>query len=220
MERIVAGVTAAHGARYALEFERGYHSVINDAGATDLLRRAVLRALGPEALVEAVPNMGGEDFSAYQQRAAGSFFFIGARNEERGIVHPHHHERFDFDERALDYGLASSSPRHSSTSLLRPSDQRREDATLSGVSRAAAIPAIGMLAGIPFANRVEPYVLGLPFLLFWIVAWVVATSLIMGLIWRSIGHRVAAREFGAGRHRARVRRSPSRSGFSLAAATT
>jgi amidohydrolase len=104
MERIVAGVTSAHGARYTLEIERGYHSVINDVRATDLLRRAVLRALGPEALVEAVHNMGGEDFSAYQQRAAGSFFFIGARNDERGIVHPHHHDRFDFDERALDYG--------------------------------------------------------------------------------------------------------------------
>lgn len=104
MERIVAGVTAAHGARYGLAIERGYHSVINDERATNLLRRAVVRALGPEVLVEAVPVMGGEDFSAYQQRAAGSFFFIGARNEARGIVHPHHHDRFDVDERALDYG--------------------------------------------------------------------------------------------------------------------
>jgi hypothetical protein len=34
-----------------------------------------------------------------------------------------------------------------------------------------------------FANRVEPHVLGLPFLLFWIVAWVVAASAIMWLIW-------------------------------------
>jgi hypothetical protein len=48
---------------------------------------------------------------------------------------------------------------------------------------AALLPVIGLLAGIPFANRVEPYVLGLPFLLFWIVAWVVATSGIMGAIW-------------------------------------
>jgi hypothetical protein len=47
----------------------------------------------------------------------------------------------------------------------------------------AALPTIGLLAGVPFANRVEPYVLGLPFLLFWIVAWVVATSAIMWLIW-------------------------------------
>ena len=46
----------------------------------------------------------------------------------------------------------------------------------------AAIPALGMLGGVPFANRVRPYVLGLPFLLAWIVAWVVITSLIMALI--------------------------------------
>ncbi|HEX3865506.1 MAG TPA: DUF3311 domain-containing protein [Gemmatimonadaceae bacterium] len=47
----------------------------------------------------------------------------------------------------------------------------------------AAIPPIGLLAGIPFANRTEPYVLGLPFLLFWIVAWVVVISLTMAAIW-------------------------------------
>jgi hypothetical protein len=48
---------------------------------------------------------------------------------------------------------------------------------------AAVLPTIGLLAGVPFANRVEPYVFGLPFLLFWIVAWVVGTSAIMGIIW-------------------------------------
>jgi hypothetical protein len=47
----------------------------------------------------------------------------------------------------------------------------------------ALLPAIGMLAGVPFANRVEPYVFGLPFLLFWIVAWVVITSAVMGVIY-------------------------------------
>lgn len=40
-----------------------------------------------------------------------------------------------------------------------------------------------MLGGIPLANRVEPYVFGLPFLLFWIVAWVVGTSGVMGFIY-------------------------------------
>jgi metal-dependent amidase/aminoacylase/carboxypeptidase family protein len=78
--------------------------VVNADDATDLLRRAVIRALGPDVLTEAVPTMGGEDFSAYQQKVPGAFFFIGARNEEQGIIHPHHHARFDLDERALDYG--------------------------------------------------------------------------------------------------------------------
>jgi amidohydrolase len=104
MERVIAGVTAAHGARYRFELERGYHPVVNAEPAADLLRQAVTRALGEDALTDAVPTMGGEDFSAYQQKVPGAFFFIGARNEELGIVHPHHHERFDLDERALDYG--------------------------------------------------------------------------------------------------------------------
>ena len=47
----------------------------------------------------------------------------------------------------------------------------------------AVVPAIGMLGGVPFANRVSPYVLGLPFLLFWVTAWVVLTSAIMWLIY-------------------------------------
>lgn len=104
MRRIVSGVTAAHGARYTLEYERNYHPVVNDAQATALLRRAVTRALGEGTLTEATPTMGAEDFSAYQLHTPGAFFFIGARNDERGIVHPHHHERFDLDERALDHG--------------------------------------------------------------------------------------------------------------------
>ena len=104
IERIVAGVTSAHGATYTLSYERGYRPVINDERASELLRRAVVSALGEDFLTEAIPVMGGEDFSAYQQRAAGAFFFIGARCEERGIVQPHHHECFDIDERALEYG--------------------------------------------------------------------------------------------------------------------
>jgi amidohydrolase len=104
MQRIIGGVTAAHGASFTFEYDRGYRPVHNDERATDLLRRAVVRALGSDVLVDATPTMGGEDFSAYQQKVPGSFFFIGARNEEKGIVNPHHHECFDVDERALDSG--------------------------------------------------------------------------------------------------------------------
>jgi hypothetical protein len=46
------------------------------------------------------------------------------------------------------------------------------------------LPTVGMLGGILFANRVRPLVLGIPFLFFWIAAWVVATSLVMWVILR------------------------------------
>ncbi|HEY9514041.1 MAG TPA: M20 family metallopeptidase [Gemmatimonadaceae bacterium] len=106
MERIVRGVTSAHGATYELSFRRGYRPVVNDEKVSAFMRGVVEQAVGADALVEAHPTMGGEDFSAYLQRSPGSFFFIGARNEARGIKYPHHHERFDIDERALESGVA------------------------------------------------------------------------------------------------------------------
>jgi uncharacterized Tic20 family protein len=47
-----------------------------------------------------------------------------------------------------------------------------------------AIPFVAILVGIFFANRVEPFVLGMPFILFWIVLWVVLTSVIMFVIYK------------------------------------
>jgi hypothetical protein len=47
----------------------------------------------------------------------------------------------------------------------------------------AALPFLGILGGIFFANRVEPFVLGMPFILFWIVLWVVLTSVIMAIVY-------------------------------------
>lgn len=46
------------------------------------------------------------------------------------------------------------------------------------------IPFLGILGGIFFANRVTPYVLGMPFNLFWLVMWVVLISAIMAVIYR------------------------------------
>ena len=46
------------------------------------------------------------------------------------------------------------------------------------------MPFLGILVGVTFANRVEPFVLGMPFILFWIVVWVVLTSIIMAIVYR------------------------------------
>ena len=48
----------------------------------------------------------------------------------------------------------------------------------------SALPFLGILGGIFFANRVEPFVLGLPFALFWVTLWVVLTALIMAVVYR------------------------------------
>jgi hypothetical protein len=43
----------------------------------------------------------------------------------------------------------------------------------------AFVPALALVAGLPFVNRLEPVVLGLPFLLSWILGWVLATPLFL-----------------------------------------
>ena len=49
-------------------------------------------------------TMGGEDMSEFLLQAPGCFFFVGARNEARGITAAHHHPAFDLDEDALVIG--------------------------------------------------------------------------------------------------------------------
>jgi hypothetical protein len=59
----------------------------------------------------------------------------------------------------------------------------------------AALPFAGILVGMFFANSVEPYVLGLPFAMFWVVMWVVASSGLMAIVYR-LDTRERARQRG------------------------
>lgn len=105
MERVIKGITQAHGATYEFNYENGYRPVINDNEVTSVIEETVREVLGDEAIHKEPPSMGGEDFSAYLQKAPGAFFFVGARNDEKGIIYPHHHPRFTIDEDALENGV-------------------------------------------------------------------------------------------------------------------
>jgi Protein of unknown function (DUF3311) len=69
-------------------------------------------------------------------------------------------------------------------------DDRERPVRLRRHHLLALVPAVGMLAGVPLANRVAARVLGLPFLLFWILAWVLVTSACMGLLYAIDRRRV------------------------------
>ncbi|MCA1715987.1 MAG: amidohydrolase [Actinobacteria bacterium] len=105
MERVIEGVTEAHGASYSFEYQRGYRPVINDEGVTQVVEETAREVFGEDAVELTPPAMGSEDFSAFQHEAPGSFFSVGARNEEKGITYPHHHPRFTIDEDALPVGV-------------------------------------------------------------------------------------------------------------------
>lgn len=105
MERLIRGICDGFGATCDFTYELGYRPVVNDAALTARLTEVASRTFGAQALEPLRPVMGGEDFSAYQQRAPGVFAFVGAGNVDRGITAAHHHPRFDIDEASLDVGL-------------------------------------------------------------------------------------------------------------------
>lgn len=105
MERVVRGVTEAHGASYDLKYQMGYRAVLNDPEVTAFMQDVVRDTLGSGALLAGKPTMGGEDFSAYQTKAPGTFYFVGSRNEALGMTAPHHHPQFMVDEDALGIGV-------------------------------------------------------------------------------------------------------------------
>ncbi len=101
LERLVDQVCSAFGAEGILDYMFGYPTVVNHAEQTALVEDVVRQVVGEENLVTLAPMMGGEDFAYYLQKVPGTFFFVGGRNEDLKAVYPHHHPRFDVDERSM-----------------------------------------------------------------------------------------------------------------------
>ena len=58
-----------------------------------------------------------------------------------------------------------------------PRDHRAARVALS------AVPFVGVCGVVPLVNRVTPYVLGLPFFVFWVAMWTVLTSACMAAVY-------------------------------------
>ncbi|MCY8033357.1 M20 family metallopeptidase [Bacillus sonorensis] len=101
MERVIKGVCDSNGASFKFDYEKGYPPVINHEKEIGIVRECAKEIVGEEAVIELAPNMIGEDFSYYLERVPGSFFFTGAGNQTTEAVYPHHHPKFDIDERAM-----------------------------------------------------------------------------------------------------------------------
>jgi amidohydrolase len=105
INEVVHHTCRMYGADYELNICRGYPPVVTDTIETEKLRQVAEKIVGSEKVKEMEPIMGGEDFAYYLNEIPGTFFFVGAGNEWRGITAPHHHPEFDIDEAALKIGL-------------------------------------------------------------------------------------------------------------------
>lgn len=82
--------------------------VINDLNLSKMAYRAIKRAIGREALIDAPPWLASETMSRYTSKYPGVFAFLGIQNEDLGSGAAHHNECFDIDEGALKVGVAAT----------------------------------------------------------------------------------------------------------------
>lgn len=81
-------------------------AAVNNAEApTRVVYNAAAQILGAENILEE-RTMASEDMGYILEEIPGCYFFVGGRNEELGLTYPHHHPRFDFDERAMLQGVS------------------------------------------------------------------------------------------------------------------
>ena len=104
IRRVVENTAATLQCKGELTYIYEIPPVINQALPTGIVERAIEAVVDKEAIVEPTPSTGGEDFSLFQEKVPGCFFWLGVGNPEIGAVHPWHSPKFKIDERALAIG--------------------------------------------------------------------------------------------------------------------
>lgn len=101
IERIVKGTCLAAGCEFSYEYHRGYPAVVNHESETDFLVTCAEKVTDITEVALAAPEMGGEDFAYYLQHVKGTFFFTGAKPENVETPYPHHHPKFNINEKSM-----------------------------------------------------------------------------------------------------------------------
>ncbi len=100
IQTMAESVAQGFGCSATVSYTRGYPALYNHPEQTELVA-----ALFEGNVTRTQPRMGGEDFAYYLEKIPGSFFFVKAGRHEKN--YPHHHPKFEVDERSLDVSVLS-----------------------------------------------------------------------------------------------------------------
>lgn len=102
----VEAIVKGGNATCAINLQRSFLTTINDDRLVDRFREMILELWPAGTLIDLnAPTMTGEDFSEYQRLVPGLYFFVGTRNEEKGLIYPLHHEQYMLDEDILGFAV-------------------------------------------------------------------------------------------------------------------
>lgn len=107
IRRTAENIAASAGAEATVTISVGVPVTFNDPDLCDRMRPTLERVAGWENVVEAPLITGAEDFSFFQEKIPGMFFFLGVRPKDvpREEAIPNHSPLFYADESALVTGV-------------------------------------------------------------------------------------------------------------------
>jgi amidohydrolase len=102
-------IARSAGASAQVHFDNAYPVTVNDVPLTERMVPTLQRVAGADKVFVGQKITGYEDFSYYQQKIPGFFYFLGItpRDTDRKQSAPNHSPRFFVDESALVLGVRS-----------------------------------------------------------------------------------------------------------------
>jgi amidohydrolase len=111
IKEIAENTGKALGVDVDVEIVNGYPVTINDVSLTKQMLPTLEMSAGKANIVEVPPTMGAEDFSYFQEKVPGVFFFLGGMDPKKSPsqVAPHHTPDFYLDETGFVLGVKTLS---------------------------------------------------------------------------------------------------------------
>ncbi|NNK69116.1 MAG: amidohydrolase [Flavobacteriaceae bacterium] len=109
MKEMVPAIAKAYRAEATIEIDKGYPITYNDPELTKMMLPSLQSAAGNEKVIEIKAITGAEDFSFFQEKIPGLYFFLGGKPvdiAERDAA-PHHTPDFYIDESGMLLGVKS-----------------------------------------------------------------------------------------------------------------
>ncbi len=107
IERIVDGITAAHGASAKMTYERRYPALVNTAQETDLAARVAAQVVsGDKVTPEWPPLMGSEDFAYMLEAKPGCYIWLGNGADVQPGGCAVHNPYYDFNDEVAVIGAS------------------------------------------------------------------------------------------------------------------
>ena len=104
-ERVVAGTCAVYGLEYKLQYIPSNPSLFNDAKLVSLVREAAAETFETKDNVDQFRSLAGEDFAEFSHCVPSVMTWVGIADPEQKSDFPHHHAKFNIDERMMKYGV-------------------------------------------------------------------------------------------------------------------